>query len=122
MRKTTNVQSVSTFIILIVLSFISYKSISQCNPGNIEGHVFVDADFNGVNDNSDEGLSGIIVRAFNGSGIAMSQAISGNNGFYSLQGLNDGDEYRVVFELPDKKYVSALGPGQQVRCAICHCT
>ena len=110
MRKTTNVlQSVSTIILLIVLSINSNQLLSQCNPGNIEGQVFIDADFNGVKNNSETGMSGIIVRAFNASGNAMAQAISGNNGNYSLQGLNDGDEYRVVFEVPEKTYVSAVG-------------
>lgn len=112
MRKTTKVQLVGAILIL-VLGFISSDLNSQCNPGTIEGQVFLDADFNGTKDNTEEGLSGIIVRAYNTAGISMAQAISANNGSYTLQGLNDGDEYRVLFTIPENMYVSAIGPDNQ---------
>lgn len=109
MRKFTFVlRAISAFTFVVLMS-VSNLAIGQCLSGTLEGRVYHDTNFNGIDD-SEDGVSGVFVRVYNSSGQVMGQAMTGNNGIFSVQGHEDGAEYRVVYDVPSDNYVSAAGP------------
>ncbi len=71
-----------------------------CNAGSgtIEGLVFQDYDFDGIQDASETmGLSGILVEAYDAAGNVAGFDNTLADGSYSISGLTDGITYRVEF-------------------------
>ena len=102
--------SISNVLMTLVLSlFITIQLTGQCDSGLISGQVFSDSNNNGSVDNTETGVSGIRVRAYNDQGLLVGQSLSSGNGSYQVSGLSDGDNYTIVFDV-NNQFVSAIGP------------
>ncbi len=108
MRKITFVlQTISALFIALI--FNSNFAYSQCLSGTLEGSVYIDKNFDGVNNSDEIGSQGIYVRVYDTDGLLIGQSVSGSNGHFNVQGLNDGDEYRVEYDIGSNNYVSSIG-------------
>ena len=56
----------------------------QAAAGAISGTVFNDKNSNGVNDGTDAGVSGVVVTAYDSTGVQVGTATTGGDGTYSL--------------------------------------
>ena len=65
--------------------------------------VWVDQNFNGIQDQGEAPLSGVKVSAYKSTGTMVSEGISGADGQFTLDGMIQGDYY-VKFELPGTSY------------------
>ena len=102
--------SISNVLMTLFMSlFITIQLTGQCDSGLISGQVFSDSNNNGSVDNTETGVSGIRVRAYNDQGLLVGQSLSSGNGSYQVLGLSDGDNYTIVFDV-NNQFVSALGP------------
>ncbi|NNC68858.1 MAG: hypothetical protein HKN09_12205, partial [Saprospiraceae bacterium] len=110
MRKFTFVLKAISATLVCALIFVSNTANSQCLSGTIEGNVYVDANFDGTYDVSETGKAGVFVRIYNSQGSLVNQTITEGDGYYSMQGLEDGEQYRLQYQLPNNNYVSAVGP------------
>lgn len=80
--------------------FISgHRIYAQCetDPGTIQGIVFEDSNFNGVQDEGEVGISNVLVNAFSATGGLEDQSMTDFFGNYSLSGLSDEASYRLEF-------------------------
>lgn len=111
MRKLVIFNPFHRVICITLLSLIiNVGLIAQCPNGTIEGNVFLDYNFNGVRDAGEEGESGIFVRVYNTSGTTVAQSLTDATGAYTVQGLNNGQDYMFEFVVPDSHRLSATGP------------
>jgi uncharacterized repeat protein (TIGR01451 family) len=65
--------------------------------------VWIDKNFNGIQDSDELPLADVKVAAFNIMGVKVSESLSGPDGRFMLDGLADGEFY-VKFDLPNPKY------------------
>ena len=110
MRKFTFVLKAISATLVCALIFVSNTANSQCLSGTIEGNVYVDGNFDGIYDVAETGKAGVFVRIYNSQGNLVNQTITEGDGSYSIQGLEDGNEYRLQYQVPNGSYVSAVGP------------
>lgn len=99
------------FIGGIVLTTMTTISVyGQCTPvdGEISGHIYLDKNMNGLNDD-EAPLSSILVNAFDGNGNLVDHTFSDLLGNYTLDGLNASETYRVEFRHGPKLSPSKLG-------------
>jgi len=76
----------------------------------LNGSVYLDVNDNGVKDADEDGIAGILVSAFDSSGI-VSQMTSDVQGNYIFTGLDSQVLYQIIFEGWEIDYVeSSLGP------------
>ncbi len=73
--------------------------LAQCDaaPGTAQGTVYDDSNFNGVQDSGEEGISNVLVNAFAANGELAGQAMTDFFGAFSVDGLSDGQSYRLEF-------------------------
>ena len=112
MRKSLFVfHRLSTILFIVLACLVNIPLLtSQCTTGVIEGTVYLDEDLSGTKSASETGESGVFVRVYSTAGTLISQSISSADGSYSIPGLNDGQEYRVAFEIPDNYFLSTTNP------------
>ena len=65
--------------------------------------VWVDQNFNGIQDQGEAPLSGVKVAAYKSTGTMVSEGLTGTDGQFTLDGMIQGDYY-VKFELPGTSY------------------
>jgi hypothetical protein len=63
--------------------------------------VWIDQNFNGIQDSGEKPLAGVKVSAFNKQGVKISEGVSDQNGMFMLDGMTQGDFY-VKFEAPSR--------------------
>ncbi len=69
----------------------------------IGDHVWIDKNFNGLQDTGEQPLPGVKVEAYKSSGVIISEATTGTDGQFMLDGVVQGD-YFVKFTLPNNYY------------------
>ncbi len=65
--------------------------------------VWIDQNFNGIQDLNEKPLSGVKVEAYNYQGVKVSESESGVDGKFMLDGMTQGSYY-IKFELPNPNY------------------
>lgn len=95
-------RSVHYFLVAIFILpsvFMQTEASAQCVPesGSIKGKVYLDHDFSGGIDNSDPGLEGLSVFAFDAGGNMVSKTLTASDGTFKLAGLSDQKTYRMEF-------------------------
>lgn len=111
MRKIDFFYPFNRVLLISLFSLLSYYPLSsQCDPGTIRGTVYLDNNFNGTKDSGEKTKSGVFVRARNSTGIIIGQSLTDSKGEYLIPGLNNGQNYRLEFVLPDHYKISATGP------------
>ena len=68
---------------------------TQCSDGILEGKVFLDENVNGGFENSEDGISGILVTLYNELGNVVDTEFTNTLGKYEFSGLTNDDSYRV---------------------------
>jgi hypothetical protein len=68
--------------------------------------VWFDRDGDGIQDDGEESVAGVVVRLYSASGTLLGTTTTAANGYYYFDGLSAGDYY-IEFQLPDG-YVFAL--------------
>jgi len=91
----------SVFLSVLILSvgvagLALQASAALAAPGDISGTVFDDVNEDGANA-GEPGLAGVTVTAFDSSGATAGSATSDANGDYTINGLNNAEEYRIEF-------------------------
>ena len=69
--------------------------MAQCS-NEIKGTVFMDYNTNGIQEQFDNGVSGVTVKAYNANNAQLATAITNSNGNYTLN-INDGQQVRLEF-------------------------
>ena len=84
----------------------------QAAAGAISGTVFNDKNSNGVNDGTDAGVSGVVVTAYDSTGVQVGTATTGGDGTYSLSVSSAATtDVRVEFTTPNGYEPSFQGAG-----------
>jgi uncharacterized repeat protein (TIGR01451 family) len=104
----------SLFISMMLVTIIALapsEIASQCvaPPGTINGLVYTDLDNNGIKANTEVGLSGIAIHAYNNLGQIVGNTITSGDGTWSINGLTNGSPVKVVFTYPTKYSPSFAG-------------
>ena len=88
-------------IIFLLLSIPNILN-SQCSPqaNTLSGSIYIDANFNGSKEFSEDPQGNVLVRAYDVSGTLAGEDLAAANGFYSITGLSNGSKYRLEFVLP----------------------
>lgn len=70
-----------------------------CNAsaGQFGGIVFRDYNQNGIRDLLEEGIAGVTVKAYDDTNTAVATATTDVNGWYALNGLTNGAQYRLEY-------------------------
>ncbi len=75
---------------------------------DISGVVFADGNNNGIKDTADQGVQGVMVRAYDTSGALSASAVTNNSGAYTL-GIAGGGTFRLEFENIGSYFPAAIG-------------
>jgi uncharacterized repeat protein (TIGR01451 family) len=110
MSKSTFYHFCNAIIAFVLSTFLISQATAQCTSGTLSGTVYSDVNYDGTFDGSDSGVSGIRVRVYDTDGQTVGQALSSNDGQYTITGLTDGDPYIVTFILGSDDAVSNAGP------------
>lgn len=101
------------YVSLAAFFFLSVSSRlhAQCVPssGTIEGIVFADTNNDGIRDVLENGVSGVLVQAFNAAGNVVNTSVTTSTGLYSISGLKDGEMIRLVFAHNAPTFASMMG-------------
>ena len=65
--------------------------------------VWIDRNFNGIQENGEAPLEGVVVSAYKEDGTMVSEATTGYDGQFTLDGISQGD-YFVKFTLPNQSF------------------
>ena len=86
-------------ITILFITAISQSIWSQCTPQNnsISGLVFEDVVQNGIYENTDAGLSNVLITVYDNEGNVVASTVSDVNGNYIFENLPNGNYYRLVF-------------------------
>ena len=76
------------------------NSILDC-ANHIGGKVYNDLNYDGQDNESGVGISGIQVIAFDSTNVEIDRAITDSEGEYSLENTSVGNHYRIEFIIPD---------------------
>ncbi|NSW55877.1 MAG: hypothetical protein HPY44_07690 [Armatimonadetes bacterium] len=68
-------------------------------PAAIGDYVWLDANENGIQDDDEDGVSGVLVKLLDGNGAEVDSMLTDEDGFYLFDELEPG-AYSVSFELP----------------------
>ena len=68
-------------------------------PTTVGGNVFVDEDFDGVND-AEQDQGNVLVQVYDCEGDLVCEVYTNENGGWACDGLTAGEEYRVEFSTP----------------------
>lgn len=107
--KTTPARIIIFFILMIQISlnvnagFFSPKSLKNYSIGSIGNFVWYDIDRDGIQDNAEPGISGVVVALYDGNGLFVSNTVTDISGNYVFNGLDtdlSGKLYEVFFSLP----------------------
>ena len=85
----------SSLILLILCFLLPSIGHTQCTSGHLEGQVFLDEDINGSFDNSENGVSGILVSLYDNEDNLINTTFTNSTGSYAFTGLTNNDSYRV---------------------------
>lgn len=99
----------TTFVFTIILIFFQHLLIAQCNPESttISGNTLLDGNFSAKIEVTDPGFAGLTVVAYDQNNTMVSQSVTDAFGYYRLDGLTDGVDYRIEFSLPEHMAVVA---------------
>lgn len=78
---------------------------------SVGDYVWLDANGNGVQDNGENGVPGVMVDLLSANGDILEETVTDNDGRYLFEDLVDGD-YRVRFVLPAGHLFTALEAGE----------
>jgi len=98
--------------IVAILSFWAQVQLNaQCiaPKRSIMGNVFQDSNNNGIINSGETGISGVLVNAFDASGINIGSATSDSKGEYMIQNLTDDANLRLQYSYPTGYAPSKLG-------------
>jgi hypothetical protein len=88
------------------------NNVAQAATGTITGTVYNDKSSNGVNDGSDNGVSGVVVSAYDSTGVQVGTTTTSVNGTYSLSISSAATtNVRVEFTTPNGYQPSFQGAG-----------
>lgn len=75
----------------------------QCNPssGQITGQVFIDRDYDGEKGQAPQGTDEVTLFVYDSSNDLVVTAVPDANGQYTIDGLTDGESYRLNADMPD---------------------
>ena|SRR6056297_978743 len=98
---------------LVLVSFVSASSVSDAQENNpdsgvISGLVFQDENENGVKDDGETGGAAVVVEVLNEDGEFIERVVTGEDGLYSFEGLEDGI-YFLRFEFSAGFAVRSVG-------------
>ena len=99
------------FIALILFSSLSSSLSAQCitETGKILGVAYLDHNNNGIYDNGEVGQEDVYITVYDNENAIIGATTSLSDGSYELRGLDDGSEYKVVFQTPTDYSSSRLG-------------
>lgn len=82
--------------------FGSQYAFTQCqtSPNAIKGSVYMDLNYNGIQDPGEPGKDLILIKAFNNNGDLIGQSYSDVNGDYVIAGLSNLSKYRLELHKP----------------------
>lgn len=88
------------------------KSTGPCSPGfaALGDFVFLDANQDGIQDDNEEGISGVVVKLQNANMEVIDETTTNTDGFYEFTGLEPGD-YFVEFMKPANLVASPKNVG-----------
>jgi len=86
--------------VLIAFTIFAYS--------NITGVVFKDYNADGIRQNGESGVEGVVVKAFK-NGVLEANTTTDGNGNYTLELSDNSDNYRIEFELSDNSCVAQSG-------------
>ncbi len=109
-RQATGSWAILTIVLLLVAVPFTLSAQCQLSPGSIKGHIFIDANLNGVRDISDPGKDQTIIRAYDQQGNLAATAVSNATGAYQLNGLVNNTPYRLEIDIPAEYFSGFLGP------------
>lgn len=104
-------RKMSLVIGLMAFLFVTNELTSQCQtaPGQIKGQIFLDKNYNGQIDGGEVGTAESSVFIYDQSGTLIVEAIPNTDGEFVVDGLTDGQVYRLNVSTPD--YMSASFKG-----------
>ncbi len=80
-------------------------------PASLGDFVWVDLDQNGIQDQEESGMVGVLVELQNSTGHMISNATTNDTGHYKFEGLRPGD-YSIRFNLPEGYVFTAKNQGE----------
>jgi len=95
---------IALFVIIRILDVTA-----QCPSSEISGYAYLDVNNNGIYDSDEEAIPNLLVQIADNNGI-INQSSSASNGAYSFSGLNDTENYKLIFNLPAGYTNSWIGP------------
>jgi hypothetical protein len=102
-------------VIAICVSMLGLQvanNVAQAASGTVTGTVYNDKSSNGVNDGSDNGVSGVVVSAYDSTGVQVATTTTSVNGTYSLNVASSAtSSVRVEFTTPNGYQPSFQGAG-----------
>ncbi len=102
-------------VIAVCVSMLGLQivnNVAQAATGTITGTVYNDKSSNGVNDGSDNGVSGVVVSAYDSTGVQVGTTTTSVNGTYSLSITSAATtNVRVEFTTPNGYQPSFQGAG-----------
>lgn len=100
-----------TTLLILFVATLSQISWGQCTPeeNSISGTIFEDTTNDGILQGSDVGLSNVMVSAYDEKGNFVQSGISDVNGHYSIDGLSNGETFRLIFESTSAYSSGVLG-------------
>ena len=88
------------------------NNVAQAASGTVTGTVYNDKSSNGLNDGSDNGVSGVVVSAYDSTGVQVATTTTSVNGTYSLNVASSAtSSVRVEFTTPNGYQPSFQGAG-----------
>ncbi|MDX1684926.1 MAG: SdrD B-like domain-containing protein, partial [Saprospiraceae bacterium] len=95
-------RSTLAFFGIAFISLLPIQVIGQCqtNSGQIEGMIFNDHNYDGQQTPGEQGTDLVKVHAYDKTGQLVAEVQPDNDGSYIIDGLTDGDTYRINIELP----------------------
>ena len=111
----TTLASVFFSVISVCLVLIPLDLNAQCNltPGSIKGDIFNDVNYNGVFDGSESGYTQAQIFTYRSDGILHSTVTPNSEGRYRIDGLADGQSYRIQVVLNSHLQSTVIGPDHQ---------
>ncbi|MCC6299156.1 MAG: sortase [Anaerolineales bacterium] len=84
-------------------------TITSADPNSVSGEVFTDYNDNGVRNQGDVGVGGVLVQAFDSAGAVVAADSTDANGIYTLN-IPDGTQVRIEFtNIPSDLRPGAFG-------------